>query len=173
MFAVVVTGAPGSGKSVCLMALSDALVDDEIAHATVDVDEVAWAYPFPDDAQRCLHLRAVCDSHRRAGHDLVLVSEVIDSTSALHDVLAAVGADDHLLVRLDAAPDTLRERIVAREPLGWSGLDYLLGYTEDTLGSLEELGGVHLALDTEALEPGEIAARIRSARPDRLTRGPG
>jgi hypothetical protein len=62
---------------------------------------------------------------------------------------------------------------VAREPPGWSGLDYLLGYTEGALGSLAELDGVHLALDTEALEPGEIAARIRAARPDRLTRGPG
>jgi hypothetical protein len=154
------------------MALSDALVDDEIAHATIDVDEVAWAYPFPDDAQRCAHLRALCDSHRRAGHELVLVSEVIDSASGLSAVLAAVGADDHLLVRLDAAPDTLRERIVGREPPGWSGLAYLLGYTEDTLGSLAELAGVHLALDTETLEPEDIAARIRSARPDRLTRSP-
>jgi nucleoside-triphosphatase THEP1 len=92
VFAVVVTGAPGSGKSVCLMALSDALVDDEIAHATIDVDEVAWAYPFPDEDQRRRHLSALWESHRRAGHDLVLVSEVVESAAELADVLARTRA---------------------------------------------------------------------------------
>jgi hypothetical protein len=69
------------------------LTDDRIAHATVDVDEVAWAYPLPILAQRREHLRAWCEPHGRAGHDL-------------------------------------RKRIVAREPPGWSGLAYLLEYTE-------------------------------------------
>ena len=36
MFALVLTGPPGAGKSVVLEALSDALVDDDIAHATVE-----------------------------------------------------------------------------------------------------------------------------------------
>ena len=49
MFAVVVTGPPGAGKTACLTALTDALVDDKIAHASLDMDEVAWAYPFPSD----------------------------------------------------------------------------------------------------------------------------
>jgi hypothetical protein len=61
------------------------------------------------------------------------VSEVIESAVHLSEVLASVGADEHLLVRLEAAPATLRERIVAREPPGWSSLDFLLDYTEKTL----------------------------------------
>ena len=44
MFAVIVTGPPGAGKTVTLTALSGALAGDEVAHAAVDVDEVAWAY---------------------------------------------------------------------------------------------------------------------------------
>jgi chloramphenicol 3-O-phosphotransferase len=173
VFAVVLTGAPGSGKSVCLMALSDALVDDEIAHAAVDSDEAAWAYPFPDNAQRLEHVRALWESHRRAGHDVLLLAEVVESAAHLGDILATLGVADHLLVRLDAGAGTLRERIVAREPPGWSGLDYLLGYTERTLPALAALDGVHLALDSESTSPAEIAARIRSARPDRLIREPG
>src|SRR3954447_2496523 len=116
VFAVVVTGPPGSGKTVTLTALSDALVRDGVAHAAVDVDEVAWAYPYPDLAQRCEHLRVWCAAHRSAGHETLLVAEVIESAAHLDDVLAALDADDHLLVRLDAALETLRQRIIVREP---------------------------------------------------------
>jgi broad-specificity NMP kinase len=126
VFAVVLTGAPGAGKSVALMALSDALVVDEIRHAAVDVDEIAWAYPYPTLAERCDHLRAWAERCHAAGFELLLVAEAIESPGHLRDLLAALGADDHLLVRLAAAPATLRERIVAREPPGWSGLAHLL-----------------------------------------------
>lgn len=170
MFAVVVTGPPGAGKTVSLTALSDALTDDQIAHAAIDADEVAWAYPFPDLVQRCEYLRASREAHRRAGHDVLLVAEVIESPAHLGDVLASLGSDDHLLVRLEAAPTTLRQRIVAREPPGWSSLDYLLEYAQRTLASLARLDA-HLVMDSEALSPSQITDRIRSARPDKLSRG--
>jgi hypothetical protein len=168
VFAVVLSGAPGSGKTVCLEALSDALIHDEISHAAIDVDEVAWAFPYPDNAERLERLRALWESHRGAGHGLLLMVEVIESSAHLGEVLAAVGAGDHLLVRLDAGPATLRERIVAREPPGWSGLAYLLDYTERMLPSIAAVDGVHLGLDSERLGPAEIAERIRAARPDVL-----
>jgi Ni2+-binding GTPase involved in maturation of urease and hydrogenase len=69
VFAVVVTGPPGSGKTVTLTALRDVLIKDRVAHAAVDVDEVAWAYPYPDVAQRCEHLRVWAAAQRRAGHE--------------------------------------------------------------------------------------------------------
>jgi hypothetical protein len=169
VFAVVLTGPPGAGKTVALTALSDALVGDQVEHAAVDVDEVAWSYPFPGLGQRCDHLRACCDSHRRAGHQVLLVAEVIESPAHLSDVLDALGADDHLLVRLEARLVTLRQRIIAREPPGWFGLAYLLDETESLHLSLRELDGVHLELDTERLGPTEITDRIRSARPEKLS----
>ena len=168
MFAVLVTGPPGAGKTVVLTALSDALVSDEVAHATIDVDEVAWAFPFPDNDQRCAHLRAAWRSHREAGSEALLVAEVVESSDHLADILESVGADDHLLVRLEAPAAVLRERILAREPAGWFGLEYLLAEMERTVVSLAELDGVHAALDTERLSPEEAAARIRAERPDQL-----
>jgi hypothetical protein len=35
--------------------------------------------------------------------------------------------------------------------------------------SLSELAGVHLVLDSEALDPDEVAVRIRAERPDKLS----
>jgi broad-specificity NMP kinase len=169
VFAVVVTGPPGSGKTVTLTALSDALVRDGVAHAAVDVDEVAWAYPYPDLAQRCEHLRVWCAAHRSAGHETLLVAEVIESAAHLDDVLAALDADDHLLVRLDAALETLRQRIIVREPSGWVGLDHLLAETAELQVSLAELEGVHAIVDAENSTFTQIVDQIRSARRDMLS----
>jgi hypothetical protein len=169
VFVVIVTGPPGSGKTVTLAALSDALVKDRVAHAAVDVDEVAWAYPYPDLAQRCEHLRVWCAAHRRAGSETLLVAEVIESAAHLDDVLAALGAHDHILVRLDAALETLRQRIVEREPLDWVGLDYLLDETPRLQLALSRLDGVHTVIDSEDSNLTQIVDQIRSARPDMLS----
>jgi broad-specificity NMP kinase len=168
VFAVIVTGPPGAGKTTCLIALADALIDRQVAHAAVDVDEVAWAYPFPSDGERLVLLGHAWDAHRGAGHDLLLVAEVVESNAHLAELLSAVGADDHLLVRLEAQPATMRERIVAREPAGWSGLEHLLGEVERYAVALPKLDGVHVTLDSERLSPEEEAALIRSERPDKL-----
>ena len=168
MFAVVVTGPPGSGKTVTLTALSNALVADGVPHATVDVDEVAWAYPFPDLPQRCEHLRVWSAAHRQAGSETLLVAEVIESPSHLVDVLNSLGVDDHLLVRLDAALETLQARVIAREPPDWFGLDWLLAETPKLQIALAELDGVDAVLDSENLTLTEVVGQIRSARPDKL-----
>jgi cytidylate kinase len=168
VFAVLVTGPPGAGKTQCLMALSDALAVDGIAHAAIDVDDVSWAYPYPDSSRRHELFAAAWEAHRGDGHDLVLVAEVVESDAHLAELLAAARGDDHLLVRLEARPETCRERIVEREPPSWSGLEHLLSEMERWAVSLTELAGVHLILDSESIGPDELAARIRAERPDKL-----
>ncbi len=168
VFAVLLTGPPGSGKTTALTALLDALAGDGVPHAGADVDEVSWAFPFPDLAQRCQHLRAWRESHSRAGATLLVVAEVIESSTHLAEVLAALAADDHLLVRLHADSTMLRERIIAREPAGWFGLDYLLDETQRLHATMPSLEGVHLVLDTEQLTVQQITESIRATRPDVL-----
>lgn len=163
MYAVLLTGPPGAGKTAALTALCDALAEDRVPHAGGDADEIVWAYPFPDLALRCEHLGAWADSHRRAGQTLLVVAEVIESAAHLADLLAAIGADDHLLVRLEARPDTLRRRIIAREPEGWFALDHLLGEMEQLHASMPALDGVHLVLDTERLGTAQVTEAVRSA----------
>ena len=101
--------------------------------------------------------------------ETLLVAEVIESAAHLGDVLAALDADDHLLVRLDAALATLRQRIIVREPPGWVGLDHLLAQTPELQVALAELQGVHAAVDTENSTSTQIVDQIRSARPDMLS----
>ena len=168
MFVVIVTGPPGAGKTHCLLTLSDALAVDGIAHAAIDVDDVSWAYPYPDTGRRNELLAAAWDAHRGDGHELLLVAEMVESDAHLAQLFAAARAEDHLLVRLEARPETCRARIVEREPPRWSGLEHLLGEMERWAVSLTELAGVHLVLDSERLDADELAARIRAERPDVL-----
>jgi recombinational DNA repair ATPase RecF len=70
VFAVVVIGAPGAGKTSVLEALSDALLVDDIRHF---------------------------------GYERLLVAATVETDADLRAVVAAVGAEDHAVVRLEAA----------------------------------------------------------------------
>jgi chloramphenicol 3-O-phosphotransferase len=168
VFAVLLTGAAGVGKTTYLTALTDVLADDEIAHAAIDADEVSWAFPYPDLSARTEYVRSAWDAHRGQGHDLVLLSEVVESADHLAQLLDAVGADDHLLVRLTAPYMLLRQRILAREPVEWSGTEHLLEETRGWAEQVDALEGVDLTIDTVRTGPLEAAARIRAERPDKL-----
>ena len=168
MFAVVITGAAGVGKTTYLTALTDVLADDEIAHAAIDTDDVSWAYPYPDLEGRTEYIRRAWEAHRDRGHELLLLGEVVESAEHRARLLAAVGTDDHLLVRLTAPYMLLRQRILAREPIEWSGTEYLLEETRRWKDGIDALDDVHLTIDTVRTGPLEAAARIRAERPDKL-----
>ena len=149
---ILITGPPGSGKTSVLTALADALSDDDVAHAAVEVEALAWTHPVLDDERRLHHVRTVC-----AGHELVLVGETIETEADLAALLGAIGAEQVLVVRLEAEPDTLAERIIAREPPNWSGLAALVEHAR----TMPAVGGADLVLSTEGARAEDIAARIR------------
>ena len=159
MRAVLITGPPGSGKTSVLTALADALSEDDVPHAAVEVEALAWTHPALDDDRRHAHVRAVC-----AGHDLVLVGDTVETEAELARLLDAVGADEWFVVRLEAPPDVLAERIVAREPPGWAGLEALVEHAR----AMPPVGGADLVLGTEGARAGDVAARIRAALPGRF-----
>ena len=137
-------GPPGSGKTNVLIALHDALADSDIAHAVIEVEAVAWAHPPLSDEQSLRHLKSACCAHRAAGCQLVLVGATATSADYLAAVRAAIAADDYLVVRLEADPLALRERIIAREPAEWSGLPQLLVAADEIALVSRSLEGVHL-----------------------------
>ena len=121
-------------------------------------------------------LRLASNTRRRdAGGgwvELLLVAATVESPAYLRGLLRALGADEHLLVRLEAEPATLRSRVVEREPEGWSGLAKLIGASQELDGRIARLDGVHLALSTEGQRPEAVAAQMRAALPAKLFRNP-
>ncbi len=71
-------------------------------------------------------------------------------------------------MRLEARPATLVERIIQREPQGWSGLGDLVAHAQE-LAALLPGQGVDLVLSTEGQRPDAVAQCIRQALPDELT----
>jgi hypothetical protein len=169
VFAVVITGPPGAGKTSVLTALVDALSDDDIAHAALEVEMLVWTHPALTDEQWARHLRTACDLYREAGHQLLLVAQTLETDADVAELLDAVGADDVFLVRLEADPASLVERIIEREPATWSGLRHLVEHAQELAASMPALSRVDLVSSTEGERPEAVAARIRAGRPDWLT----
>lgn len=69
VFALVLTGAPGAGKTDVLGALSDQLIADDVRHATVQVEALTSAHPPLGDDQWTAPVRAVCELYRRTASD--------------------------------------------------------------------------------------------------------
>jgi len=172
VFAVVITGPPGAGKTSVLTALVDALSDDDIAHAALEVEMAAWTHPELTDEQWARHLRSAGALYRQDGFTLLLVAQTLETDADTAQLLQAVGVDEVFLVRLEAEPSTLVERLIEREPASWSGLPELVEHTQELAATMPDLTGVELVLSTEGQRPEDVAARIRAACPEQLAPAP-
>jgi cytidylate kinase len=168
VFAVVITGPPGAGKTSVLTALVDALTDEDVAHAAIELETLAWTHPALSEAVWLRHLEDTCARYRDAGHRLLLLAETLETDDDLAWLLHAVGADERLVVRLEAQPATLVERLIEREPATWSGLADLIEHTQVLAETMPTLRGVDLVVSTEGERPEEAAARIRAALPAQI-----
>lgn len=147
--------------------LHDSLGDAGEDVALVEVDELERSYP-PIDRERSLaHLRMLADSYREIGTPLLIVTATLEDDAHREATLVATGAERAILVRLQADPETLRDRILSREPPGWEGLPDLLNSSRALAASMPAtLSGVDLVLSTEGKQPGEVAQRIEAALAD-------
>jgi broad-specificity NMP kinase len=149
---ILITGPPGAGKTSVLTALADALSDDDVAHAAVEAEALAWTHPPLPDERRLAHVRTVC-----AGHALVLLADTVETSGDLAALIGATGAEQAFVVWLEAPPDTLAARIVAREPASWSGTEALAAHAR----AMARVPGADLYLSTDGARAEAIAARIR------------
>jgi predicted kinase len=159
---VLVTGAPGAGKSTIATLVHDHLGDAGVANALVEADELRRAYPEPDAGDVRRRLAGLVASYADAGHDLVLVTETLETADDLAGLRAALPEAEILLVRLDADPETARARVRAREPAGWSGLPQLLesaGRLAVTMRGLR----ADLVVRNEDADPEVAAAAVLAA----------
>jgi len=161
VLALVITGPPGAGKSEVASALHDSLGDAGEDAALVEVDALERSHTPIDRDRAISHLAMLAGSYREIGTPLLIVTATLEDRAYREAVEETLGAERVLLVRLEADPETLRDRILAREPPGWEGLPELLNASRALAASMPgELGEADLVLNTEGRQPSEVAAEV-------------
>ena len=165
--AVILVGPPGAGKTTVLERIAGLLADAGVHHAAVEVEALALTHPWPDDDAAFAHLELLAGSFRARGYPLLLAAATVDGPEYLPRLVSAIGAGERLLVRLEAPPAVLRDRIARREPPEWSGLGRLLDTADRLAATHAALPGVDLVLGTQDADPRAVAAAILDALAER------
>ena len=163
MFSVVITGAPGAGKSEVGSCLHDLLGDAGEDAAMVEVDSLGRSYPVIDRERSFSPLAGLASSYREVGAATLIVTATVEDDDYMAGLLGATAADGSLVVLLEADPETMRERILDREPPGWSGLAELLNASRNLADSMGSLNGVDVTISTEDRSPSDVAAEVELA----------
>lgn len=120
MRVLLVTGAPGSGKTTVLMTIGDILEAGDRPYALVDLDWLAWVRP--DSARATVrevltwNLASVLASYRDAGIRDIVASRFLPDPSHLEAVEAALPPGASLtVVRLEVPHGELERRLAGRD----------------------------------------------------------
>jgi energy-coupling factor transporter ATP-binding protein EcfA2 len=158
--AVLITGAPGAGKSAVLEAVSGVLSERGVPHGCFEREQLEWGEPWlaPEDALPAL--AALCGALREAGRTTFVVTATIETAAELQATLRAIGAARSIVVALDVAGDVAAERVAAREPEWWEGRDRLVAHARELAARVPGLPGVDVVVSNEGRDARATAVAI-------------
>jgi broad-specificity NMP kinase len=160
--AIVITGAPGAGKSSVLQALAGELDNDAVPHAVLESEQFAAGYPWLSEEDAYDVLAVTCAALKERGRSLFLVAGTTETEAHLDALKAAIAADETTVVCLTAEPETTARRVFEREPPEWHGRDPLVAHSRVLATQIPALRGIDLRIGTDGRDAREVAREIRS-----------
>jgi chloramphenicol 3-O-phosphotransferase len=160
--AIIVTGAPGAGKTSVVGALSSLLEAEGVAHGALETEQLQWGHPWLPFEAAVEQLSAVIRMQRESGRRLFLLIATTETAAELRALRDAVGAHRVLVVALSAPPDTVAARVLDREPESWPGRDALAGHARELAAAIPRLDGVDVVLETGGGTPEAVARELRA-----------
>jgi broad-specificity NMP kinase len=161
--AIVITGAPGAGKSSVAQAFTTLLDNAGVEHGAIESEQLAWGTPWLSDAQVREQLERVLADQRRFGRRLFVVVATTETQSDLDALLAATGAERSMVVCLRAPGGVCAARVLEREPERWAGRDALAAHARVLADVIPALPGVDLVLDTDGRSAEAVAGALFEA----------
>jgi gluconate kinase len=158
--AVILIGAPGSGKSAVLDALATRLEIAGVAHGAIESEELARGFPLLPGRGWIDQLAAVLKLQREAGRRLFLIAATTETDNELRGVDSASSADATLTVCLVASADAVSERLERREPDRWPGKRPLIAHARELATTIPRLRGIDRAIDTTERDSQDVALEI-------------
>lgn len=160
--ALILTGAPGSGKSSVLDALSTLLEIEEVQFGAIETEQLARGWPWLTAEQWMPQLAAVVESQRHVGRRIFLVVATTETEQELRAVIEAVGAEQFAVVCLSVSPDLAARRVADREPDSWPGKLPLVEHARELARQIPSLPGIDLVLRTRDRQPAEVATELKA-----------
>jgi hypothetical protein len=161
--ALVLTGAPGAGKSSVLGALATRLEIEGVAFGAIESEHLGWGSPWLPAPAEAEQLAMVLDYQRRAGRGLFLVAVTAETTERLAATVAATGAERTSAVCLTASAETVARRLDRREPDLWPGKADLIARARELAVAIPRLAGIDLHVSTENRDAHAVADEIFAA----------
>jgi len=159
--AVILTGAPGAGKSSVLEKLSTLLELDRVEFAAIESEELARGWPWLSHDQVMEQLAAVVALQKKAGRERFLVVATIENQHELEAVQCAVAADRVFVVCLSAPPELVAQRVANREPDTWPGKKALIEHARLLAEQIPQIAGIDLSVSTVGRSPDDVALELR------------
>ena len=161
--AIVITGAPGAGKSSVAQAFTTLLDNAGVEHGAIESEQLAWGTPWLDDALVHEQVAAVLALQRGYGRRLFVVVATTETQEDLDSLLAAIGASRTFVVCLAAPAEVCAARVLAREPERWAGRDALAAHARELASVIPALPGVDLVLSTDGRSAEAVARELVDA----------
>jgi adenylate kinase family enzyme len=161
--AIVITGAPGAGKSSVAQAFTTLLENAGVEHGAIESEQLAWGTPWLPDAAVSEQLAAVVRMQRGYGRRRFVVVATTETQADLSDLLAAIGAERTLVVALSAPGDVCAARVLEREPERWAGREPLAEHARSLAAVIPGLPGVDLVLSTDGRSVEAVAGELLDA----------
>jgi chloramphenicol 3-O-phosphotransferase len=161
--ALILTGAPGAGKTSVLEALATLHDIEAFEHGAIEAEQLSLGRPLLPASSWVPQLEAVLSLQREAGRRRFLISATVETAEDLAAVRAAAAAKLLLVVCLSASSETVAARIDAREPDRWPGKAPLIARARQLASSTPHLPGTDQIIDTEQRAAEDVAAEILKA----------
>lgn len=117
---LLVTGPIGVGKTAVLHEADALLIETGARHATIELEEIARCWPDAIEGSRTTfayqNLAALWSNFVAVGASRLLLSTLLEQRSDLSLVADAVPDAAITVVRLNAPPSELEQRVRLREP---------------------------------------------------------
>ena len=126
---LLISGPIGVGKTSVGFEVSEVLIEQEIPHTFVDLDQLRYTYPRPKDDRfgnrlGLQNLRDVWRNGAAAGAQNLVIASVIETQSDVKEIEKTIPNAETMVCQLRAKEETLSARVRKRE-IG-SGLDWHL-----------------------------------------------
>jgi adenylate kinase len=158
--ALVLVGAPGTGKSSVLKALMTLLEIDGVNYGAIESEQLSMGSPLLRASDWTPQLEAVLALQRGADRQLFLIAATTESVDELRAVVSATHAGLVLVVCLSAPAEIVATRLADREPDRWPGKEQLIAHARGLAQSMPNLDGIDVVIDTEHRAAEDVAAQV-------------